>query len=205
MANPPRSAGSGVPGPAPAPSVAAPRVTVRETIPIDSLIYDAGTHVRAATDDDVIEDYAERLGEGVEFPPVVVFRHGSDHYLADGFHRVSASRRAGRTEIEAEVHDGTREDALWFALGANRAHGQRLTRKDKTHAVRLALQAWPQVCWRAIRICSWISERRLCRRWKKTAKRWKPFRRAPHDCLAAVRALARELPATTLRPWTASQ
>ena len=150
MANPPRSPGSAVPGPAPDPSVAPRRGPVRETIPIDSLICDAGTHVRAATDDDVIEDYAERLAEGVEFPPVVVFRHGSDDYLADGFHRVSASRRAGRTEIEAEVHDGTREDALWFALGANRAHGQRLTRKDKTHAVRLALQAWPQLSYARI-------------------------------------------------------
>ena len=150
MANPLRSAGSAVPGPAPDPSVAAPRVSARETIPIDSLICDAGTHVRAATNDEVIEDYAERLAEGVEFPPVVVFRHGSDHYLADGFHRVSASRRAGRTEIEAEVHHGTRDDALWFALGANRAHGQRLTRKDKTHAVRLALQAWPQLSYARI-------------------------------------------------------
>ena len=77
MANPPRSAGSAVPGPAPGPSVAAPRVSVRETIPIGHLICDAGTHVRAAINDDVIEGYAERLAEGVEFPPVVVFRNGS--------------------------------------------------------------------------------------------------------------------------------
>jgi len=150
MANPPRSAGSAVPDPAPDPSVAAPRASVRETIPIDSLNCDAGTHVRTAISDDVIEDYAERLAEGVEFPPVVVFRHGSDHYLADGFHRVSASRRAGRTAIEADVYQGTRNDALWFALGANRAHGQRLTRADKTHAVRLALQAWPQLSYARI-------------------------------------------------------
>ena len=150
MANPPRSVGPAVPSPAPDPSVDASRVSGRETFSIDSLICDAETYVRAAINDDIIEDYAERLAEGVEFPPIVVFRHGSDHYLADGFHRVSASRRAGRTEIQAEVHRGTRRDALWFALGANRAHGQRLTRKDKTHAVRLALQAWPQLSYARI-------------------------------------------------------
>ena len=39
---------------------------------------------------------------------------------------------------------GTREDALWCALGANRAHGQRLTSADKKHAIELALEAWPE-------------------------------------------------------------
>ena len=34
--------------------------------------------------------------------------------------------------------------ALWFALGANRANGHRLTAADKKHAILLALKAWPE-------------------------------------------------------------
>ena len=58
-------------------------------------------------------------------------------------HRALASRRVGRHEIDAEVHSGTKTDALWYALGANRANGLRLTLADKQHAIRLALTAWP--------------------------------------------------------------
>ena len=75
---------------------------------------------------------------------VTVFQDGSTTYLADGFHRLEAHRRAGRREIEAEVQSGTREDALWFALGANGTHGHRLTAADKKHAIELALEAWPE-------------------------------------------------------------
>ena len=48
------------------------------------------------------------------------------------------------------MYHGTREDALWFALGANRAHGQRLTGADKRHAIELAYRAWPDLSQRRI-------------------------------------------------------
>ena len=65
--------------------------------------------------------------------------------LADGFHRVRAYQQVGRSEIEADVYQGDRDDALWFALGANRAHGQRLSSKDKRRAIQIAYNAWPDV------------------------------------------------------------
>ncbi len=113
------------------------------TLALDTIAVDAGTQVRSAINDDVVADYAERLAEGVTFPPVVVFHDGAQSYLADGFHRVLASRRVGRHAIDAEVHSGTKADAVWYALGANRANGLRLTPADKQHAIRLALTAWP--------------------------------------------------------------
>ena len=112
------------------------------TLALDTIAVDAGTQVRSAINDDVVADYAERLAEGVTFPPVVVFHDGSQSYLADGFHRMLASRRAGREVIEAEVRPGTKTDALWYALGANRANGLRLTPADKQHAIRLAVTTW---------------------------------------------------------------
>ena len=113
------------------------------TLALDTIAVDAGTQVWSAINDDVVADYAERLAEGVTFPPVVVFHDGSQFYLADGFHRVLASRRVGRDVIEAEVRTGTKTDALWHALGANRANRLRLTPADKQHAVRMALTVWP--------------------------------------------------------------
>ena len=120
------------------------RVPVRESVSIDRLVTDAGTQVRSALDDALVDEYVELLAADVRFPPVVVFRADRD-LLADGFHRVRAYQKAGRAEIEADVYPGVLDDALWFALGANRAHGQRLQRDDKHRAVELAYRAWPDL------------------------------------------------------------
>ena len=84
--------------------------------------------MRAAIDERIVEEYAEHLRAGGTLPAVTAFRDEARRtYLADGFHRVRAHERAERTEIDAEIYSGTQEDALWCALGANRAHGHRLT------------------------------------------------------------------------------
>lgn len=117
----------------------------RETLAVDSLVTDGGTQVRSEISDETVAQYAEALGREERFPPVVVFRHKGADVLADGFHRVRAYREAGRTEIEADVYQGGRHDALWFALGANRTHGQRLSGDDKRRAIEIAYKAWPDV------------------------------------------------------------
>ena len=135
------------------PAVPAPtfdQVPERRVLRVDEVTVDAGTQVREAIDEAVVDDYAERLGEGVRFPPVVVIGDGWRYCLADGFHRFEACRRAGRDQIEADLYVGTRADALWFALGANRTHGQRLHGTDKRHAVELALATWPELSQRRI-------------------------------------------------------
>ena len=120
------------------------------SLALDSVRVDAGTQARAGLDEGAVAEYAEAIGRGVEFPPVVVFRDGSAHFLADGFHRLAAFRQAGRESIEAEVRDGTREDARWYAIGANAAHGLRRSNADKAKAVRMALRARPNLSDRAI-------------------------------------------------------
>ena len=120
------------------------------SLALDSVQVDAGTQARAGLDEGAVAEYAEAIGRGVEFPPVVVFRDGSAHFLADGFHRLAAFRQAGRESIEAEVRDGTREDARWYAIGANAAHGLRRSNADKAKAVHMALWARPGLSDRAI-------------------------------------------------------
>jgi hypothetical protein len=73
-----------------------------------------------------------------------VFFDGVENWLADGFHRYHAHKRAKVTDIAATVHNGSKDDALVFALGANRANGLRRTNEDKRKCVGIALQRWPE-------------------------------------------------------------
>jgi ParB-like chromosome segregation protein Spo0J len=115
----------------------------RQDLPLATLSFDESTQVRVAIDDAVVADYADSMQAGAVFPPITVFTDGGTYYLADGYHRLRAAQRIGQLTIAAEVHDGTKRDALWCALGANRTNGQRLNDGDKTRAVVLALAAWP--------------------------------------------------------------
>lgn len=113
-------------------------------VPLTHITFDAGTQVRAALDTTLVAEYAQAMTDGDVFPPVVLFHDGNRYYLADGFHRVMAAQRNDLRDLPAEVRPGTQQDALWFALGANRKNGKRLNESDKRHAIVLALQAWPE-------------------------------------------------------------
>lgn len=127
---------TGVPSRLPAPR--------RERIRLDAIVFDAGTQVRAAISEETVVDYAALMESGTKFPPVMLFTDGIHYYMADGFHRGHAAQRIGAVDIPAEIMPGTRADALWFALGANRTNGARLTCADKRQAILLALKEWPE-------------------------------------------------------------
>ncbi len=112
---------------------------VRRRLRLDELQCDDDVQPRAETNDDLVEEYAERLQAGDEFPPVDVFDDGQEKWVADGFHRHWASEQAGREEIDCLVHRGTKEDAQWFAIRANRSHGLQRSNADKEMAVKKAL------------------------------------------------------------------
>ena len=117
----------------------------RETLALETLVTDTGTQMRSEISEQIVAEYAEALGDGARFPPVVIFRSNDGDILADGFHRVRAYKDAHRYEIEADVYQGDQKEAIWFALGANRAHGQRLTGYDKQRAIEIAYKAWPNL------------------------------------------------------------
>ncbi len=99
--------------------------------------------VRESINPEVVEQYAEAMTDGVVFPPVEVFTDGTEYHLADGYHRVMAATRNQFTEIPANIRPGTRSDALWYALGANQAHGLRMSRADVRQAISLAVREFP--------------------------------------------------------------
>ncbi len=111
---------------------------------IPEIVTDAGTQVRAGLNEGTVADYAEAMGEGAKFPPVVVFHDGNQYIAADGFHRLEAAVRIGMAQVECDVRKGTKTDALRFALGCNAHHGLRRSNADKRHAIGLALKEFPK-------------------------------------------------------------
>lgn len=115
-------------------------------INLDLLRMDGGTQTRAVIDETTVNDYAESMQNENTFPPIVVYHDGAIHWLADGFHRVRAARKCGKTELEADVRQGTRRDAVLFSVGANADHGLRRTNADKRRGVITLLgdEEWKQ-------------------------------------------------------------
>ena len=112
-------------------------------VPLNQIDIYGGTQTRAATNDEAIDSYAEAMEGGAEFPPVIAYFDGTKYWLADGFHRYLANKRLERQEILAEVHEGSRGDALICALGANAENGLYRTNADKRSSVEIALEEWP--------------------------------------------------------------
>jgi len=122
--------------------IAEPFPTLKD-LPLDAIRTDGGTQPRAAIDPETVREYAERMKAGDHFPPVTVYFDGKHRWLSDGFHRVAAAREAGIKTIQADVWEGTRDDAFWMSLAANKAHGLPRTNADKARVVKAALQARP--------------------------------------------------------------
>src|SRR3954452_4224513 len=110
-----------------------------KTVPLDMIRLDGGTQPRAAIDESLVAEYAEAMENRVRFPPVVAFTDGADTWLADGFHRWHAGKRAGLMTIATDLRQGSRRDAIFFSVGANAAHGQRRTPEDRRRAVQTLL------------------------------------------------------------------
>ena len=98
---------------------------------------DLSLQTRAGTDAETIDNYAEAMADGAQFPEVTVFTDGSHYWLADGFHRVMAAKQNGRTVIAADVRKGTEDDAVVFGGTANNKQGRRPTRADVQHFLQM--------------------------------------------------------------------
>jgi hypothetical protein len=106
---------------------------------VDNIRIDGGTQARSELNESVVAQYADAISAGEKLPPVVTFFDGTDHWLADGFHRLFAHKKLEIIEIDAEIHRGTRRDAVLYSVGANRKHGLPPSNADKRKAVELLL------------------------------------------------------------------
>ena len=111
-----------------------------KTMNLDAIRIDGGTQQRAVIDQETVQQYADLVKEGTEFPPVTVFFDGAETWLADGFHRWHAHKLAGKASIATHMIPGSQRDAILHSLGANAAHGLRRSHADKRKAVMTMLE-----------------------------------------------------------------
>jgi hypothetical protein len=121
--------------------------TTLNRLAIAAIRTDGGTQTRAMLNEEQIVSYAEAMDDGAVFPPVTVFYDGTTYWLADGFHRLEATRRGSVKTIAADVRQGTRRDAILFSVGANAQHGLHRSNDDKRRAVTLLLSDSEWVKW----------------------------------------------------------
>ncbi len=111
-----------------------------KTVLIKKIEVDDTVLPRRNEEDVLVKEYAELRRLGIELPPIVIFRDNDGvHWLADGVKRLAAECAIEGTRITADVRKGDQSKARWFACGANRTHGQRLTAKDRKRAVQNCL------------------------------------------------------------------
>lgn len=107
-------------------------------IEISKIKYD-GTQSRVEINETTVQEYADLIAAGVDFPPVIVFFDGVDYWLADGFHRFLAHVRAGKDSIFETIIPGGKREAILYSVGANHSHGLRRTNADKRKSVGMLL------------------------------------------------------------------
>ena len=92
---------------------------------------DGNTQPREKLDNERVDLYAENMKNGDKFPPITVHYDGSNYWLSSGFHRYAAHDQNGIDEIDAEIVNGTLEEAQIYAFTANSKHGLPLTPQEK--------------------------------------------------------------------------
>lgn len=113
---------------------------------LGALVLDPKLQSRTETNEQTIEEYADAIKQGDEFPPLLVYFDGTHYWLVDGYHRYHAHKKAGKAGVNCEVVNGTFTDAVLRATSVNTKHGMRRTYADKRKAVMTLLDdfEWQQ-------------------------------------------------------------
>ncbi len=111
-----------------------------------ALVLDEKLQSRIEINQDAVDDYAHAMENGDKFPSMTVFFDGVHYYLADGYHRYHAAKKAGKVGYECEIINGTFREAQLYATGVNAKHGMRRSHADKRKAVMTLLEdfEWSQ-------------------------------------------------------------
>lgn len=95
------------------------------------------------------EDHVARLMElDAPLPPILV--DWRSMRVIDGMHRLVAAFRKGEATIQAELFDGTTEEAFLRAVEANVTHGLPLSKEDRRAAAERIIASHPEMSDRAI-------------------------------------------------------
>ena len=114
-------------------------------IKIANIEQDVSIQCRTNIDMQVVEDYAEAMGDGADFPPVELFGTKERCWIGDGWHRIKAAEQVGFADIPANLHPGGRVEALRCALSANAINGLRRKREDIKRCIEIAVREFPNL------------------------------------------------------------
>lgn len=104
-------------------------------INISQIVFCKELYPRNELDNENVNSYRDAIDK---LPPITLSK---DNILIDGYHRLTAHRLEGFTEIEAEILDITDEkDILLEAIRRNTTHGKQLTKKEKHHWAKKMFQ-----------------------------------------------------------------
>ena len=115
------------------------RKEIMMKINIEKIRIDGDTQSRESLKEATILDYTEKVLAGEIFKPIKIIYDGKDWWLADGFHRYFAHKRAKVNTIDADISNGTKRDAWIYSLSANGKHGLPRSNEDKRRSVMRAL------------------------------------------------------------------
>jgi ParB-like chromosome segregation protein Spo0J len=109
-------------------------------IALAEIVADPSIQIRRSNHEPTIQRYEEAFDK---LPPVDVFETPDGFLLADGFHRFAAAERLGNTTIKANVHKGSRQEALEFAVIGNTKNADPLTPEERDDGIRRLKQLHP--------------------------------------------------------------
>jgi hypothetical protein len=104
-----------------------------------------------------VKDLQERLAEGVQLDPIVLFRDKltGEHFLADGFHRVEAYTRHKSKSIPAYVIESDNVDLevrVFCGLANKHRRSQKMTKEDMLRHCDMMLENAELFQWNNTRI-----------------------------------------------------
>lgn len=106
---------------------------------LDQLVLTNDLQVRVQLNPQMVREYAQIFRDVPEeqctCPPITVYMHNASYVVADGFHRVTAAKQAGRTTLNAYIRQGTMDDAWIDAVTINLKHGMQYTVADRRKIV----------------------------------------------------------------------
>lgn len=114
---------------------------------LGALVLDPKLQSRTETNEQTIDDYADAIEMGDEFPPLLVYFDGTHYWLVDGYHRYHAHKKAGKAGVTCDVVNGTFTEAVLRAASVNTKHGMRRTHADKRKAVMTLLDDFQWSDW----------------------------------------------------------
>lgn len=93
------------------------------SVPMLKIRTNGDTQYRDGTDSATVQQYKQDMKDGVEFPPIDTVFDGEFYWVYDGFHRLSAMQRIGKSMVAVKYLEGDKADAQLLALTANANHG----------------------------------------------------------------------------------